>query len=155
MRQDLNLRPLVPKTSALPSCATHRLLYRPRCISLCAVTGCEYYWHPPTSSNTFLNKITNRSQSTHYHVFLYNLAYISLLIVSRVVSRAQQLGKPSSLRTGLQYYWYGKVIRARCPGQPSVKKRALFIVTKTIFDVVGLSLFLLWWAVTQLYVLYG
>ena len=26
VRQDLNLRPLVPKTSALPSCATHRLL---------------------------------------------------------------------------------------------------------------------------------
>ncbi len=25
VRQDLNLRPLVPKTSALPSCATHRL----------------------------------------------------------------------------------------------------------------------------------
>ena len=24
VRQDLNLRPLVPKTSALPSCATHR-----------------------------------------------------------------------------------------------------------------------------------
>ena len=29
VRQDLNLRPLVPKTSALPSCATHRLSYRP------------------------------------------------------------------------------------------------------------------------------
>ena len=27
VRQDLNLRPLVPKTSALPSCATHRQRY--------------------------------------------------------------------------------------------------------------------------------
>ena len=43
VRQDLNLRPLVPKTSALPSCATHRLMYRPKSVSLCAVTGCEYY----------------------------------------------------------------------------------------------------------------
>jgi hypothetical protein len=47
-------------------------MYRPKSVSLCAVTGCEYYWHPPTSSNTFSNKIINRSQSIHSHVFLTN-----------------------------------------------------------------------------------
>ena len=38
---------------------------------LYAVTGCEYYWLAPTSSNTFWNKKINRSQSVHSCVFLY------------------------------------------------------------------------------------
>jgi|GEM_PF-1127797 hypothetical protein len=43
VRQDLNLRPLVPKTSALPSCATHRLCNDIEAFCLTAFTGCEYY----------------------------------------------------------------------------------------------------------------
>ena|GEM_PF-6275107 len=38
-----------------------------------AVTGCEYYSQHPNSSNTFFNKITDRSQTAQSSFFLTNL----------------------------------------------------------------------------------
>lgn len=56
VRQDSNLRPLGPKPSALPSCATHRTIVA---IKTSSLRGGAYYPLALTSSNTFLEIFSN------------------------------------------------------------------------------------------------
>ncbi len=51
--QDLNLRPLRPKRSALPSCAKHRLIFK-AFENLLPRDRAAYYGQPGIQSNTFL-----------------------------------------------------------------------------------------------------